>query len=600
MSTCLIAALPLLVPFAPQDPAPSAKPNSAADSAAAVAKREKAFAELLTSSELVGYTTITGGDGKLQSEELEKDSYSLTSVEKQDDGRWLFRATIHYGGTPIPIAFPLPVEWAGETPIISVTDMKVPFMGTYSARVMFHDDQYVGVWSGDGYGGHIFGQVVKPQTVDMGGGEDDEQAAVSWPQFRGPNASGVANGFELPPAFDVESGENIRWRIEVPGMSHSAPVIWGDKLFLVTAVRVDGPQELRVGLYGEIAPVEDESEFRFEVHCYDKGTGTQLWKRTAWTGVPAIKRHTKGSQAQSTPACDSKRVVAFFGSEGLYAFDHDGNPLWDRNFGVLDSGFFMVKTAQWGFASSPVLHDGKVIVQCDVQENSFLSVLDAATGKDVWRKERKEEPGWSTPTVHVGAERSQIICNGWKHIGGYDLATGDELWTAEPGGDIPVPTPVVAEGLTYITNSHGQFSPIFAIDLEATGHVSFADDEDEYLAWGTPRRGNYMQTPIVYGTEAYFCRDNGVLTCYDAVSGEKHYSERLDEGRSGYTGSPVASEGVLYFTSEEGTVISVLAGPNFEVIARSSLGEQFLSTPALSEGVLYFRSRGHLTAVGYD
>ncbi|MEM6674095.1 MAG: PQQ-binding-like beta-propeller repeat protein [Planctomycetota bacterium] len=593
MTLLFHAALPLVL-FAAQSEAPDA---------AVQAEREAAFAALLSGSELVGYTTITDENGELTSEELEKDSYTLKSVTKLEDGRWKFEAVIHYGGRPIPIAFPLPVRWAGDTPMIDVNDMAVPFMGKYSARVIFHGDQYVGVWSGDGYGGHIFGRVVKAEAdaaAPAAAGGDDEQASADWPQFRGHAASGVAEGFEVPAAFDIESGENVKWRIEVPGLAHSSPVIHGDRLFVTTAIRADGEQQLEVGLYGDIVSIEDESEFRFELHCFDKNTGERLWKRVCWSGKPVIKRHRKGSYAASTPAVDDDRVVAFFGSEGLYAYDHDGELLWSRDFGVLDSGFFMVKTAQWGFASSPVLHEDRVIVQCDVQENSFLAALDASTGKDVWRVAREEEPGWSTPTVHVGPERSQIICNGWKHIGGYDLASGEALWTAEPGGDIPVPTPIVAHGLTFITNAHGSFSPIFAIELGAKGHVSFNDKEREYLAWGTPRRGNYMQTPIVYGTEAYFCRDNGVLTCYDATTGETHYSERLDEGRTGYTGSAVAADGKVYFTSEEGQVITVLAGPLFEVIARSELGEEFMSTPALSEGVMYLRSRDHLTAVAYE
>ncbi len=591
MSTCLLAALPLLVLALPQD--------STDAEAVAQQEREAAFAELLTGCELVGYTTITDGDGKLKDEKLHADSYTLKAVSKQEDGRWKFEAVIHYGGRPIPIAFPLPVEWAGNTPVISVTDMKVPFMGTYSARVMFHGDQYVGVWSGDGYGGHIFGQVVQPQAAGALPVEDDKAASTNWPQYRGNGASGVAEGFEVPEAFEIESGENILWRIGVPGLAHSSPVIWGDKLFLTTAVRVDGAQELRVGQFGDVKPVEDDSEFRFELHCYDKNTGEHLWDRIAWTGVPAIKRHSKGSHAASTPACDARSVVAFFGTEGLHAYDHDGNKLWSRDLGMLDSGYFADKTAQWGFASSPVIHDGKVIVQCDVQDDSFLAVLDGATGKDLWRVARAEEPGWSTPTVHVGDERSQIICNGWKHIGGYDLATGAELWTAAPGGDIPVPTPIVADGLTFITNAHGRLRPILAISLDATGHVSFADDEKEHLAWGSTNRGIYLQTPIVYGTEAYFCGGNGVLWCYDTKTGEEYYSERLDGGRSGFTGSAVAADGKLYFTSEDGIVLSVLPGPQFEIIARSDLGEKFLSTPALSEGVLYLRSQSHLTAVGY-
>lgn len=559
--------------------------------AAIQAEREAAFAALLTGAKLEGFTTLSNEEG------LKADSYTLSKVSKQDDGRWKFEAIIHFGKRPVPMAMSLPVEWAGDTPVISVTQLAVPFMGTYDARVLFHGDQYVGVWSGKGYGGHIFGQVVRPSTVE-GAGRSAGAGADAWPSYRGPSASGIAEGYALPTSFDVTTGERVRWRVAVPGLTHSSPVIHGDALFLTTAVRVDGDQELKVGLYGDIGSVNNEGAFRFGVRCLDKRTGELRWERTAWEGVPAIKRHPKGSHAASTPACDAERVVAFFGSEGLYCFDHSGELLWKRDFGVLDSGFFMVKDAQWGFASSPVLHDGKVIVQCDVQDDSFLAVLDAATGEELWRVAREEEPGWSTPTVHIGPERAQIVCNGWKHIGGYALSDGEELWRAAPGGDIPVPTPIVAHGLIYITNAHGRAAPILAIKEGARGMVSFADEQKEFLAWGTTSRGNYMQTPLVYGDLAYFCRDNGVVTCFDAVSGEQHYSERLDEGRAGYTSSPVAGDGKLYFTSEEGTVITVKAGKTFEVLARSALGEEHMATPAISEGVVYFRSRDHLTAVG--
>ncbi len=555
--------------------------------------REEAFRALLSDVTLEGFTTLTGEEG------LKGDRYTLKRVTRQEDGRWRFEAVIHFGKQPVPIAVNLPVTWAGETPVITVDALSVPLMGTYDARVLFHGDQYAGVWSGAGYGGQIFGKVVKnAPAVPSEQATPSSDGQAHWPQFRGPSASGIAEGHTLPASFDVASGENIVWRVPVPGLAHSSPVIYGDRIFLTTAVRADGDQELRVGLYGDIMPIVDESRFRFEVLCLDKQTGKELWRRAVWEGVPAIQRHPKGSHAASTPAVDAERVVAFFGSEGLYAFDHDGEPLWQRNFGVLDSGFFMVKSAQWGFASSPVLHDGKVIVQCDVQDDSFLAVLDGRTGEDIWRVAREEEPGWSTPTVFVGSDRAQILCNGWKHIGGYALADGAELWRAAPGGDIPVPTPVVAHDLVYITNAHGPAAPILAIQLGATGRVSFKDEERQYLAWGTPKRGNYMQTPLVYGDLAYFCRDNGVLTCYDARTGEQHYSERLDEGRAGYSSSGVAGDGKLYFTSEEGTVITVRPGKTFEVLARSALGEEHMATPAISAGRIYFRSRSHLTAVG--
>lgn len=596
----LACAALVLSPFSTALGQESPEPSQAS----ADAKREAAFAKLLTGVTLKGYTTLTGEDGSLQNKDLAGDSYTLKRVSKQEDGQWKFEAVIHYGGKPIPIAVPLPVEWAGDTPMIAVDGLTVPFMGTYDARVVFHGDQYVGVWSGDGYGGHIFGQVVREedagagQAIPVDGGGGAAQASANWPSFRGPGASGVSSGAPTPAEWDLESGKNVRWRRPVEGLAHSSPVIWGDKLFVTTAVRIDGDQELLVGLYGDIDPVVDDSEFRFEVHCYDRHSGEPLWKRVAWTGKPAIARHPKGSHAASTPAVDGERVLAFFGSEGLFAYDHDGNPLWDKSFGVLDSGFFLVKDAQWGFASSPVLHDGRAIVQCDVQDQSFLAVLDAATGKEIWRKDREETPGWSTPTVHMGADRNQIIVNGWKHMGGYDWATGEELWRVVPGGDLPVPTPVVADGLVYLTNAHGMAAPILAIDLKATGTVSFAEDKREFLTWGQPNRGNYMQTPLVMDGMAYFCRDNGVLTCFDAKTGDKHYSERLGSGKSGFTASAVSDGRHLYFHSEEGEVHVVLPGPELKVVSVQDLGEENMASPAISGGVLYYRTRGHLTAIG--
>ncbi|MGK0220429.1 MAG: outer membrane protein assembly factor BamB, partial [Planctomycetota bacterium] len=348
-------------------------------------QREADFAELLTGVVLEGVTTVDGVEG------LQPDSYTLTKVEKQKDGRWKFSAVIHYGKRPVPIAVALPVEWAGDTPVIIVKDMAVPFMGSYSAQVMFHGNRYVGMWSGKDHGGTIFGEIVRkdPEVGEEPVDEDapDKQSGGNWPSFRGPDASGVADDSPTPEFWDIEGEENIHWRIPVEGMAHSSPVIWGDRLFVTTAVRAAGDQELTVGLYGSVEPVEDQSEFSLELHCYDKRDGRLLWKRQAFEGVPAVPRHPKGSHAQSTPAVDAERVVAFFGTEGLFAFSHDGEPLWKRDFGLLNSNFFMMKSAQWGFASSPVLHDDRVVVQCDVDDQSFIEVLDATDGKTIWRKD---------------------------------------------------------------------------------------------------------------------------------------------------------------------------------------------------------------------
>lgn len=424
-------------------------------------------------------------------------------------------------------------------------------------------------------------------------------AAVHWPSFRGPGARGVAEGSATPVEWNVEAGENIRWKTPIPGLAHASPIVWGDRVFCVTAVK-EGKAELKVGYYGSVQPVEDESEHEFRLLCLDKASGEILWSRTAWRGVPAVKRHPKGSHAASTPATDGEHVVAFFGTEGLYAYDFAGKLQWKKDFGLLDAGWYRMPKAQWGFGSSPVIHAGRVIVQCDVQGDSFLAALDVATGKELWRTPRDEVPTWSTPTVHVGRQRSQIIANGYKHIGGYDLATGRELWRLRGGGDIPVPTPVVGHDLIFITNAHGRMAPIFAISTDAAGELSQDPAESEHMVWAWARRGNYMQTPLVYGDYLYCCSDLGIVRCIDARTGERIYRERLGGGRTVFTASGVAADGKLYFTSEEGEVSVLRAGPRFERRAVNEMGETCLATPAISEGALFFRTRGHLVAVAGD
>jgi outer membrane protein assembly factor BamB len=293
--------------------------------------------------------------------------------------------------------------------------------------------------------------------------------------------------------------------------------------------------------------------------------------------------------------------VAFFGSEGLYCYDLQGNLRWKKDLGVLDSGFFQVPEAQWGFASSPVLYDNKVLVQCDIQKGSFIAAFDLRDGREIWRTPRGDVPTWSTPTVFrgSGSGRAQVVVNGWKHIGGYDVATGKELWRLTGGGDIPVPTPVVGHGLIFITNAHGRMSPIYAIRADASGDISLTGDAtaSRHIAWSQTRGGAYMQTPLVYGDYLYNCRDNGVLSCYQATTGKRVYEERLGTGRTGFTASSVAADGKLYFTSEEGEIFVVKAGPVFQVLSVNTMGEICMATPALSQGALFFRTQGHLVAI---
>jgi outer membrane protein assembly factor BamB len=423
---------------------------------------------------------------------------------------------------------------------------------------------------------------------------------VDWPAFRGIAASGIAEGAPPPVTFDVPAHRQVKWRIPVPGLGHSSPIVWGDQVCTATAVSSKTDQELRVGLYGDITSVQDATEHRWMVMCFDKTTGAKRWDQVARTGVPQVKRHPKSTHASSTLASDGRHLVSFFGSEGLYAYDMTGRLLWSKNFGLLDSGFFMVPDAQWGFASSPVLHDGRVVVQADVQKGSFVAAFDVRTGQEIWRTPRSDVPTWSTPAVVTVGGRDQVVVNGWKHIGGYDLETGKELWRMTGGGDIPVPTPIVSDGLIFITNAHGKLSPIYAIRPSASGDITLKEGEtsNAHVAWSYLRDGGYMQTPIAYQGVLYVCRDNGVLSAFDAKTGQRHYQARLGDGRTGFSASAVAAGGRLYYTSEDGDVYVVKAGPAFEILATNPLGEVAMATPAISDGTLFFRTRGHLVAVG--
>lgn len=553
------------------------------------ASREAAFARLMSGARMVG--SFTASDAAPGSPP-QADGYDLVQVSKVEGtlSQWRFEARIAYGGGHFSLPLVVDVLWAGDTPVITVTDMAIPLLGTFSARVVIHDEQYAGTWKGAGHSGQLFG--VLERAAPAGDGE------AYWPSFRGPGASGVADGDELVERWDLESGEGVLWRTPIPGLAHSSPVIWGERIYVTTAVREAGDARLKVGLFGDIIPVDDDSPHVFSVLCLDRASGEILWERAAWEGVPTDRRHPKGSHAASTPTADGERVVALFGSEGLFCYSAEGELLWTRDLGTLNAGFYLLPGAEWGFASSPVIHGERVLVQVDIQGDSFLAALDLETGADVWRTPRDEVPGWGSPTVVVTPSRAQVVVNGFKHIGGYDLQTGAELWTLVGGGDIPTPTPIFAHELIYITSAHGRTAPIFAISPSAEGELAMKAEESEHMIWSRLRRGNYMQTPLVYGEQLYLCSDSGILACYDARTGEERYRERLDGGGFGFTASAVAGDGKLYLTGEGGEVHVVRAGTLFEELGVHSLGEESMASPAIAKGVIHWRTRRHLVAIG--
>ncbi len=431
--------------------------------------------------------------------------------------------------------------------------------------------------------------------VAVSHGVHAQNREVNWPQFRGVQARGVAEASSTP-----EKWERFKWKTPVPGLGLSAPVIWSNKVFVTTAVSQQGAQQLKIGLYGDIESADESVPHSWKVFCLAKDSGEILWQKVAHEGVPKMKRHPKSSQANCTPATDGTNLVCFFGAEGIFCYSLDGRLRWQKQFGPLDSGYFAQPEAQWGFASSPIIHANRLIVQCDVQTNSFIAALDISDGHELWRTSRGDVPTWSTPTVDVRPKRPQVIVNGFRHVGGYDLLTGKELWKLSGGGDIPVPTPIVSGNLIFLTGAHGKLAPIYAVRADAEGDITLDSNQttNRFIAWSTRRGGNYMQTPIIVGEHLFTCKDNGVVACYTTSTGEKHFEERLAAGgRTGFTASPVADAKKIHYTSEEGKVYTISAAPKFQLLATSDLGEPCMATPAISVGELFFRTRHHLVCV---
>lgn len=416
--------------------------------------------------------------------------------------------------------------------------------------------------------------------------------AQNWPSFRGPGATGVLDTrHDTPVAWDVGARRNVAWRTAIPGLGHSSPIIWGDRIFVTTAVSSDPKSVFQYPLAGDLDRRSDLSKHQFKLFCLDKHTGKIIWENVAAELVPRVARHPHNSYASATPATDGKRVVAFFGSEGLYAFDFDGKPLWKQDVGPLDQGAFDLPDYQWGSASSPIIYKNLVIVQCDQQKGSFLAAFDVATGKPVWRTPREALPSWSTPTVYEGAERAELVTNGTEYFRGYDPVSGNELWRIKGTSMISVPTPFAAHGLIYLASGYYRFiQPIVALKPGATGEV-----QPERVAWRTEKGAPYLPTPIVYGDYFYAFNHRGILTVYNAWTGERIYEQRLASGA--FSSSPVATGGHLYAASEDGDVYVVKAGPTFELLATNKMDEVVMATPALTDGMLIVRGLNHLFGI---
>jgi len=422
----------------------------------------------------------------------------------------------------------------------------------------------------------------------------------SWPSFRGLNASGVADGQHLPDKWNGTTGESILWRTPIPGLAHSSPVVWGDRIFVTSAISSRPGATFKRGLYGDGDASDDHSRHQWVLYAIDKRTGKIAWQRIAFDGEPGNKRHIKSTYASASPATDGRVVVAWFGSQGVYAYDTNGAPLWKVDLGHVDMGAYDIPSYEWGPASSPIIWNGLVLLQCDTQADSFVLALDAATGKTVWKTDREELPSWGTPTVIAIGNRAELVTNAAKYIRGYDARTGKELWRLGGSSKITAPTPILAGGLIIVASGRRPEKPIFAVRPGAQGDLTLDKDRDSSpaVAWSKTARGPYMPTPLAYGGILYSLNNDGIFDAYEVETGKEIYRQRLDPVGSGFSASPVAADGRVYLSNEDGEMLVVAAGRQFRLIGTNTMGEPLMATPALSDGVMYVRSASTLFAIG--
>jgi outer membrane protein assembly factor BamB len=314
---------------------------------------------------------------------------------------------------------------------------------------------------------------------------------------------------------------------------------------------------------------------------------------------PTVRRHLKSSLANATPVTDGTRVVALFGAVGvLAAYDRDGSLLWKRDIGVLDCNDPQAGQAEWGHASSPILHGDRIIVQGDRRKDSFVAAYRLDNGEEVWRVARDETSTWTTPNILRGSAGDELITNG-RIIRAYDPRTGALLWSLGPNSEVIVATPVVGDGVAYLTAGYPPVRPIYAVRPGHRGDLSLPDgsSSSDAVVWSHARGGTYIPTPLLYQGHLYLLNNNGVLSCYRADTGAQVYQTRVGEMGTAFSSSPLAADGRLYLASETGDVYVLRAGPQFELLATNPMDEVVMASPAASDGLLVVRTLGHIVGI---
>lgn len=409
-----------------------------------------------------------------------------------------------------------------------------------------------------------------------------------WPQWRGPNATGVAPHADPPVTWSED--DNVLFKVEIPGRGHASPVVWGDEVFLLTAVPTGKEAQVAEGAEAPAfgRGVTPDEVLRFVVMALDRETGEVLWQKTAVEEAPHEGHHPDGTWASASAVTDGEHLIAHFGSRGIFAYDLAGDLKWSKDLGDMQTrhGF--------GEGSSPVIHGNVVVVNWDHQGDSFVVALDKTSGEELWRKSRDEVTSWATPLVVEHGGKAQVIVSATERIRGYDLATGSELWQAGGMTVNTIPSPVHRDGIVYAMSGF-RGTALRAIRLaQAQGDVTGT----EAIAWTYDKDTPYVPSPLLYGDLLYFLKHNqGILSCLDADTGEVKFGPVRLDGVSGVYASPVGAAGRVYIPGRDGTTVVLEHGPEFKVLATNELDEGFDASPAVVGDTLYLRGRRHLYAL---
>ena len=416
--------------------------------------------------------------------------------------------------------------------------------------------------------------------------------AEDWPQFRGPNGAGVSAEANLPTAWGTD--QNIAWKVAVPGLGWSSPIVWGDRLFLTTAVpegEVAKPSPMMQARSDDTAL--RDVVYRWEVHCLDRTSGRLMWKQVAARHRPAIPIHLKNSYATETPVTDGKCVYAYFGAAGLYCYTRDGALVWKKELGAPPM------RGGWGTASSPALDGDRLFVLCDNEEQSFVAAFHKKTGEELWRVRRDEKSSWGTPYVWRNKARTELVTLAGR-TRSYDPADGRLLWELGGMASTVTTTPVGTADLLFLGTGSMPVEtdlPFYAIRPGSSGDLTPAKGpaSGAGLAWVQPKSGPSMPSPLAYAGHVYILSEQGFFRCLDAGTGKEAYPrQRLQRARRGFSASPWAYDGKVFCLSQDGTTYVVQAGPAFKLLGANKLDDMFLASPAVSGGALYLRGRDSL------